>query len=38
MYANSTKTYYRHSSYNFGPKMGQSEHYFLNTDGTMYMF
>ncbi|MBQ7996302.1 MAG: GxxExxY protein [Paludibacteraceae bacterium] len=24
--------------YNFGPKMGQSEHYFLDADGTMYMF
>jgi len=24
--------------YNFGPKMGQSEHYYLHTDGTMYMF
>ena len=24
--------------YNFGPIKGQSEHYFLDADGTMYMF
>ena len=24
--------------YNFGPIKGQSEHYYLNHDGTMYMF
>ena len=24
--------------YNFGPIKGQSEHYFLDKDGTMYMF
>lgn len=24
--------------YNFGPVKGQSEHYYLDKDGTMYMF
>ena len=24
--------------FNFGPVKGQSEHYYLDTDGTMYMF
>ena len=24
--------------FNFGPIKGQSEHYYLDADGTMYMF